>query len=365
MSQQRHVREIILLILFLVASFGVGVISFISSNQQVTNTTSAQAATNWDSLCRDGVYYVKNPNGSGEIGCGRAPNCDDTSYGDTAGIAWDGKNGACWVGSGACGPACKGFVPLCCYKMAESGNAEDCAFPERKYCRQDQCKKQTADANCGSGINDYCVKRDKCLADRDDVPIISLEDRVAGRKTPSGGNQTPPTNTPVPPTDPPTQQPQNTPTQQPNNPTVPAQATPTPQSNSGITPVTIPPTQTQANRQPTPTDTFVFDFGDNDETGNFEDNPQVPPQQNNNNTTNNSDGPLAFSLPQIELKSPKQVLRETVDRPAVEKLNQATEKPLSLAKDSFVTIRTYDKKLEDTVEGWLFKIRVSLTQFFK
>lgn len=370
MSKLRHVKEIILLTLFLVASFSVGIISFISSNQQTKNTTSAQAASNWDSLCRDGVYYVKDPNGNGEIGCGRAPNCDDTSYGDTAGIAWNGKNGSCWVGSGSCGPACKGFVPLCCYKMAESGNAEDCAFPERKYCRQDQCKKQTADGNCGSGINDYCVKRDKCLADRDDVPILSLEDRIAGRKAPSGGNQTPPTNTPtsipptsVPPTVPPTQPQQNTPTTAPLTPTTVAQNPAT----------TIP-------QQPSPTssDTFVFDFQNKNESGNFGDNPQrqnpqgtnQQSQTNNNSSQNpsnssessNGNDSLTFNMPQIEMKSPKQILRETINQPTVEKLNQATDKPLAIAKDSFITIKTYDKKLEETVENWLFKIRTSIIQ---
>lgn len=380
MSKGRHVKEILLLSLFLLASFGVGVISFISSNQQARNTTSAQAASNWDSLCRDGVYYVKNPNGSGEIPCGRAPNCDGRSYESMAGIDYR-SNGKCWIGSGSCGPACKGQVPLCCYKMAESGNAEDCPFPERGYCMREQCKKQTQDSNCGAQQGAYCVSIDKCVEDRGDIPNLSLEDRLAGRTAPANAA---PTNTPIPPTAvPPTSRPtqpitQNTQPPSQVNPTI---ADPTPTRQTGMTVITVEPTQRPQQPSPTSSDTYAFDFQDENESGNFgnnsqQQNPQETNQQqqtNNNYQQNpsnteqssNDDNSLAFNMPQIELKSPKQILRETVNQPTVEKLNQVTEKPLSVAKTSFITIKTYDKKLEDTVESWLFKIRVTLTRFIQ
>ncbi|HRN71463.1 MAG TPA: hypothetical protein PLS49_09895, partial [Candidatus Woesebacteria bacterium] len=119
MSKPRHVKEIVLLSIFLIASFGVGIVSFTTSNKQARNTTAAQAASNVDNYCRKGVYYVKNPNNiSEEISCGRGT-CGGVSYEGTASINAQ-SNGKCWWGSGDCGPACHGLVPLCCYKMAET-----------------------------------------------------------------------------------------------------------------------------------------------------------------------------------------------------------------------------------------------------
>ncbi len=373
MSKVRHVKEIILLTLFLLASFAVGIVSFLSSNPQARNTTSAQAASNIDNSCKNGIYYVKNPNKtSEEISCGRGV-CGGVSYEGTANINWESA-GKCWKGNSDCGPACQGLVPLCCYKMAETGDAEDCPFPERKYCRQDQCKKQTKnnDSNCGSGISTYCVDIPNCLNDRDDVPILSLEDRLAGKKASSGGNPIQPTNTPIPQTNPPTQS-ATQPTQV--RPTVP-DPTPTTNTRSNVTttPVIVEPTQNTQQPSPTTADTFVFDFKDKNESGNFGNNPQQQDQSQQNNTnpvptnssiTNSQEKPIAFSLPQIEIKSPKQVLRDTLDRPTIEKMNVATEKPLAVAKDTFITVKSYDQQLENTVESWFFKIRVSFVNFLQ
>ncbi len=368
MSKIRHVKEIILLTLFLLASFAIGIVSFLSSNQQARNTTSAQAASNVDNSCRNGIYYVKNPDKTNEeISCGRGV-CGGVSYEGTKGIDHV-RAGKCWVGTSACGPACKGLVPLCCYKMAETGITEDCPFPERFYCRQDQCKKQSDDSNCGGGINAYCVERAKCLADREDVPVISLEDRIAGKKASSGVNPIQPTNTPVPQSNP-TQIQTNNPSQV--KPTIPdPTTTKSPRSNLATTPVTVEPTQ--ITQQPTTIkDTFVFDFKDNNESGNFGNNTQTEtqqPEQNNNpqptTSMNNENNPIAFSLPQIEIKSPKKALQDTLDRPTIEKMNVATEKPLAVAKNTFITVKSYDQQLENTVEGWFFKIRVSVVNFLQ
>lgn len=197
-----------------------------------------------DQHCEDGIYYVKNPNNTNEqISCGRGV-CDGVSYSETANINHVSA-GKCWVGTSTCGPACQGFVPLCCYKMAETGNAEDCPFPERGFCMRQQCEKQTQDSNCGAQQGAYCV--DECVADRGDIPFFSLADRLEGRKTPS----TNVTNTPIPPT----QQPSNTPA--PSESTV----TPSPTISNPITPQNTPsispiPTVTQgptSTNTPTPT----------------------------------------------------------------------------------------------------------------
>jgi hypothetical protein len=363
---KKHVREILLLTVFLIIAFTIGISSnFLNKSQ--TRTTSAFAAEA-DNYCRNGVYYVKNPdNPNGELSCGRGV-CDGVSYEGTASIDAKG-NGKCWWGDSDCGPACKGYVPLCCYKMAETGDAKDCPFPERKYCRHDQCNRQTKneDANCGSGISTYCADIPNCLEDRDDVPVLSLEDRLAGRKTPSNVGTSP------------TDIPQNTATPKPAN----ATATPVPNQQATATP-RVNPTQGGSNNSqsgitifpinsPIPTPTHKQLTSDNSlsqPTGSQTTDNDSPAGTNDDNPDSVAlpglnTPELNFELPQLTFKAPNQILKESVTGESIENLNRATEPPLMAAENTLVTIKSYDQQLENTVEGWIDYIRIRITKLFQ
>lgn len=374
MLKKHDIKRLLVLSGFLIGAFAVGILSTLLNNGQA-RTTSAFAAEADDS-CREGVYYVKNPdNTSQEISCGRGV-CDGVSYSETAGINYSSA-GKCWIGSGDCGPACKGLVPLCCYKMAETGDAEDCPFPERKYCRQDQCKRQTKneDSNCGSGIKSYCVDIPNCLASRDDVPVLSLEDRLAGKKTPVSYPPTqPPANTATPqpqaqPTataTPKPQQGQNPPTQTP----VPTQANNTGENTfqSGVTryPI-VPPSTTPVRPRNTvaPNNSLgrlpeLFDRGNSEENeSNQTDETPLPglPQQNEEEQEE-------AQSTETNQNPPTQIFRGKIDQSTVEQLNRATDPPLIAAERTLVTIQSYDAQLERTVERWIFSIRDRILGLF-
>lgn len=360
MWKKHHVREILLLTAFLIIAFIIGISSSFL-NKSETRTTSAFAAEADDS-CREGVYYVKNPDNPGEeISCGRGK-CGGVSYEGTASIDHV-KAGKCWVGNSACGPACKGFVPLCCYKMAETGDAKDCPFPERGFCMKQQCNRQTqnVDSACGNQQGAYCLIPN-CVEDRGQIPFFSLEDRLAGRKTPSGGGS-PPTATQVPPTAVPTA------TKTPNMPTSTKTPTPTqvPAGQNTPTPTTrvigtSPTPTTIVGNPPTPTSTSNSGSG-------LSMNPTTPPGQINPTATPSQDTAalpeIDFNIPQIALKSPGQMLQETVNEEQINNLNTLTNPPLAVAEKTFVTIKSYDQQLENTVEGWIDYVRIQITKLFQ
>ena len=337
MWNKKHVKEIFLLAIFLVTAFGIGISSTILNNQ-ARNSTPAYAATDFDQYCRDGVYYVKSPKDGSEISCGRAPNCDDTSYEDTAGIDYR-SNGQCWIedywGGDRCKAYCAGYVPLCCYKMAETKNAEDCAFPERGYCMRDQCKGVTGDSNCGAQQGRWCVDIDKCVEHRSQIPKLSLEDRLAGRSAPL--------NSPTP-----DEEPSSTPTSQPT-PTTPPQATVTPRPANTATPN---PSPTTRNATQGPTVTTVAQSTGTPQAPSPT--TQVQAQQRTPTTIQpqNNDTVLPpFELPKFE--PPKIAIKDIAKPENIEKVNKATDPPLTAIKDTFVTVQKYDQKIEVFVERYV------------
>lgn len=371
MSKVRHVKELILLSVFLIASFGVGVVSFISSNRQAKNTTSTFASSNkladvsLESYCKDGYYKIPGEPDK----CSRAPGCGGSSYDSLNTKSKMPNPQSCTTNPNACG----GAPPLCCYEMARTGDYTKCiGYWERLWCPQQLCDEakqngasdSQCDGNCqcSHAFGHYCGSN---------VQIMSASQRLGLASAPA-------TSTPIPPTQIPTSTPIPTKVLSQNTPPTIAIATPT----------TIP-TQVMEEshpspplQQPSPTtaDTFVFDFQNNNESGNINDAPNTQAQQNNNlsnrppsqnnekqdqNTNSNSNSSIAFSPPQIEIKTPKEVLRETFNPTTVEKLNTTTAKPLAVAKTSFVTIKSYDQKLENTVENWVFKARISIMKFFQ
>lgn len=366
MWNKTRIKEIVSLSVFLVVAFGIGISSTLIN--RTPTQTSAEASTNWDQYCRDGVYYVKSPLDGSEITCGRAPNCDDTSYEDTASIEWR-RNGQCWVedyyGGDRCKANCAGHVPLCCYKMNETKNAEDCPFPERGYCMRDQCKGVVGDSNCGAQQGRWCVDINKCVEHRSQIPKLSLEDALLGRGTPLNS----PTPDDEPENSPTSQPPTATPTSRPGN-----QSTPTPTTRpSGGGNTTTPGVTRLPIVNPSVTPTRIPNITTNPNTNNnLNNNPNLDPNNSNNsiivnprptdrvvlpNTqlpTINVDLP---NIPNIALKPPKQMLQETVNEEQITKLNRATDLPLNAARNTFITVKTYDQQLETTVESWIDYIR--------
>lgn len=353
------------LILFI---FTLGILAVIGTTLflQTQQTPRIQSEANSNLLapyCRDGVYKVKSQIDGSEINCGRAPGCGGYSYDAANGIDWQNA-GTCWyharLGVSKCDTTCRGHVPLCCYEIEATGDPSACNWPERGYCHANQCASITNDdcgggpCRCGSAIATHC-RQDGCITDASQIPYIPLAQRISGQSAPA------PTNTPVPP--PPTntpapQQPTNTPP--PNNPTAPPQqpTQPIQPPNTGATWTPVPtwtpaPTWTQTPFNPLnifnpPPTQVVQQPGSNIQPP--ANNVPTTVSNNNVNPPQNNE-PLPTSAP-IEIKSPKELAREVINLESVSKLSESTDKALSAPKKGFSTIKSYDQKLETTVQSW-------------
>ncbi len=346
MSTKRHVKEILLLSIFLVASISVVSTGVLIQNNQ--NTTNTEAS----SYCKCDNNDVCYPDG-----CSRKPKSDNNTFdeGRYNQVCNDSKYDPGYrMSDGLIQHFCSEQQPSCCFDIYKYKDDRLCCFQERWTCHPSLCEGASGNGDCGKywGLpNDWdaygCVKKD---SNGDKVPYWGLPPGLPN------GNQSQPTSTPQPPTatkiPTPTIQPQN-----PQNTPIPTQINNNGQSNtSGITniPVASP---TRITAEPTQSgDSFAFDFQNDTNTDNNENsNTNQSDQQNQPSTNNNS---ISLHMPQIELKSPKQILHEVITVETVEKVNQITDPPLSAAKTTFVTVKSYDQKLESTVESWLFKIRV-------
>lgn len=360
MSTKRHVKEILLLSVFLIAS--ISVISTGVLIQQNQNTTNTEASSYCKCDDNDKCY---------PDGCSRKPKTSDNKFDEGRYDSVCGDSGldpGYRMSDGLIQHFCSEQQPSCCFDIYKYKDDRLCCFQERWTCHPSLCKGASGNGDCGkywglpSGWDAYgCVKKD---SNGDKVPYWGLPPGLPGES-----NSTP-TSTPKPPTSaPPTATKIPTPTKQtqtPQNTAVPTQ----PQGNnndgqsntSGLTrfPVASP---TSTAIQPTRSgNSFALDFQDDSNNPNSQDNsqnnqPNDTADQNQPASNSNQDN---FEMPQIALKSPKQVLQEAITVERIEQVNKATEKPLSVAKTSFVTIKSYDQKLENTIESWLFKIRVTI-----
>ncbi|GIW62749.1 MAG: hypothetical protein KatS3mg090_0575 [Patescibacteria group bacterium] len=199
---------------------------------------SAVSAQSLEPYCKDGFYEIPN-----EPVCSRAPKCDGYNYDETAELPYPNPQ-AC-MGDGDNRFGCDGWVPLCCYEVARTGDFTKCVgYWERLWCSPYQC--DTARSNgasddqcggsclCGHAFKSYCGKR----------PPLPLEDRLSGKyKYGTRLNLATPTPTAVP-----------TP-----NPTAPQTPTPTPTLVSfptyptGTTTIVPEPTKVFYNINSTPT----------------------------------------------------------------------------------------------------------------
>lgn len=353
MRTREYKRLIILLIFGLTAAAILALTYYITNVRQ---TTAAQAADNFDQYCNNGVYYI--PKDGKQISCGRAPNCGGTDF-DSADALPFRDNAECWVedyyGGNRCLAHCAGNIPLCCYRLEQTGDPMACPWPERGFCLSSQCNKidltkdvicgggKPSDCNCGDPIGTYCAG--ECGVAKEQIPYIPLSQRL-------NGTSTLPTDTPIPPTATSTPPPQNTPT--PSHTPIPTQpggqaGQPTSPPNATWTPV---PTWTQTPAQPGDNNTGFIGQGNQASTSQ----PTAAPTQGSIFT--------APAFPKIEVKSPKELAQEVVNLETVQVLNETTDVPLEAPKKALTTIKAYDQKLEDTVESWIFRLRIWVSKTF-
>ena len=152
-------------------------------------------AISLESYCQDGYYRIP-----GEPICSRAPNCGGYGY-DELNTEDKMPNPQQCMGDGAGREekGCAGYVPLCCYEVARTGNPNMCiGYWERLWCAPSQCETISGDKkNCAHAFETYCGNK---------LPI-PLEQRLGIAPQPT--QPPPPTN--VPPTSIPTSIPTNPP----------------------------------------------------------------------------------------------------------------------------------------------------------
>lgn len=131
-------------------------------------------AQSLEQYCENGYYKIPN-----EPVCSRAPKCGGVSFEQAEKLPFPDPQ-AC-MGDGK---ACNGWIPLCCYEMARTGDFLKCTgYWERLWCTLLQCDiarqngasdSQCPDGNChcGHAFKHYC---------EDKQPPVPLEDRLAGK----------------------------------------------------------------------------------------------------------------------------------------------------------------------------------------
>lgn len=188
--------------------------------------------------CSDGYYKIP-----GEEVCSRAPGCKSGPEWD-----YDALNKADKMpnpqkcmgdGAGREDQGCAGYVPVCCYEMARTGDYTKCiGYWERLWCAESQCAEArsngASDSQCGGSCQCAHAFTSYC-GNKSPVPI---EQRLG---------QNPASPTPRTPTSVPTLKPTTKPSPTATAPTrVPSQRVPSPTRLLNPTPTTqkLPPTPT-------------------------------------------------------------------------------------------------------------------------
>ncbi|OGK13896.1 hypothetical protein A2861_02960 [Candidatus Roizmanbacteria bacterium RIFCSPHIGHO2_01_FULL_38_15] len=324
-----RIKEIASLLVFFALVLGVGISSSIIDNKSAKRTTRTYAAelanVSLEPYCKDGYYSIP---GEPEK-CSRAPGCGGYDYDELNVINKMPNPQSCTTNPHACG----GKPPLCCYEMARTGDFTKCiGYWERLWCPKQLCDEARAngasDGQCGGScqcnhaFGHYCG---------DNVKIISIAERL-GQTAPTSTPNTPtPTSTqaPQPPTaSPTTPRPVNTAT------TIPSPTRPNTTQAPAVT-TAGQPTLTSPAQIPTPTT-------------------QTQAQQPTTATSQSQDDDTVlptFEPPRFEL--PKIAIKDVVKPENIEKMNKATDPPLTAVKDGFETIQKYDQKLESFVERYV------------
>ncbi len=214
-----------------------------SGGVDVTSDKPAKVAADNISLepyCTDGYYKIPTEN----TVCSRAPNCGGYGY-DELNTQDKMPNPQACMGDGDSGrqeKGCAGYVPLCCYEMARTGDYTKCiGYWERLWCTKSQCDVAVSNGASGSQCGGSCgdcghAFKSYCGEDKSEIPLST---RLGGSAPPAS-----PTSQAATPTSPPSEL---TPT---STQTVPTQTlTPTRSQTPSITSTTTP----TATQTPTPT----------------------------------------------------------------------------------------------------------------
>ncbi len=151
-------------------------------------STQVQAIS-LENYCSDGYYKIPN-----EKVCSRAPKCGGKSYEEVAALPAPNPQECMGDKDGRTG--CQGYVPLCCYEVARTGDPLMCVgYWERLWCHPDQCARidpeksrvcnggQPGTCQCGHAFEFWCQGADA------PHPPVPLETRLGLRL---------PTSTPTP-----------------------------------------------------------------------------------------------------------------------------------------------------------------------
>lgn len=252
--------------------------------------------------CSDGYYKIPN-----EQVCSRAPGCKPGDAWDYDKLNTSSKmpNPQQCMGdgeSGRGGKGCAGYVPLCCYEVARTGDFTKCiGYWERLWCTPSQCNEAKSNGasdgqcggscQCGHAFSSYC-------GNKQPVPI---EKRLGGSVQPTSAPTTVPTRIPTP-TQIPTRIPTLTPTR-----------------------IPIPSPTPRISDEPRPTLIYV---------------PTEIPTFASNATT----------------PSPTMVVAPTSSIPLPVVLVQRTEKILQVPLKTYERVMTIDSQIEQTFEGWFGRL---------
>lgn len=353
-----------------VTSFTLGVtLLFNYANQKRLSTSSfaADSDISLEPYCQDGYYNIP-----GEPRCSRAPNCGGYGYDELNTTDKMPNPQSCMGdGSGRNDKGCAGYVPVCCYEMARTGRYTKCiGYWERIWCTKPQCDQAAANgasnSECGGDCGD-CGHAFKtyCGPDKQAVPLAQRLG-IGAPPTATNTQAPPPTSTftprPIQPTA--TFTPTTAPNQPTQRPTAPmATFTPVPTAPPGNVPTTV--------KQPTvvkPTSSGgVVIVTLTPTPASIGENPFVPPVSTNTPIAVQPSSSETNSAPQptIDIKTPKELAREVVTYERVDQLNKQTELPLTAIKTGYTTIKTYDAQLENTVERWIFRIRMEIQKMIQ
>lgn len=160
--------------------------------------SSSLAETSLESYCKDGYYKLPS-----EPVCSRAPNCGGKSYDEVKNLPQPNPQ-SCMGDKDGQRSGCRGWVPLCCYEVARTGDFTKCVgYWERLWCSPIQCdqarQRGASDDQCGGNCLCGHAFKSWCKGADAPQPPVPIETRIKG-SIPYGQpiSQPTPTSTPTP-----------------------------------------------------------------------------------------------------------------------------------------------------------------------
>lgn len=140
-------------------------------------TKIAADSTSLEPYCIDGYYKIPTESAV----CSRAPNCGGYGY-DELNTQDKMPNPQTCMGDGDSQrqeKGCAGYVPLCCYEMARTGDYTKCiGYWERLWCTKSQCDVAASNGASGSQCGGNCgdcghAFRTYCGENKTEIPLIT------------------------------------------------------------------------------------------------------------------------------------------------------------------------------------------------